>query len=111
MPILLNLRYTSQPQKTETATQFGDTWDLQAIADCLQWGDKRVEFLQAVENSFEQAKQKFEAIRQDPTPDAHWALWVDCMREPARTFFSLHHTSKRETMHKRDSPLRRKLVF
>ena len=33
-------------------------------------------FLQAVENSFVQAKHKFEATREDPTPDAHQALWV-----------------------------------
>ena len=49
MPILLNLRYTPQPQRTEAETQSGDKWDLQAIADCFQRGDKRVEFLQGVE--------------------------------------------------------------
>ena len=75
MPILLNLRWTLQPQTTEAETQSGDTWDLQAIADCVRSGDKRVEFLQPVENPFEQAKQKFEAIREDPTPDANWSLW------------------------------------
>ena len=36
-------------------------------------------------------------LRENSTADAHWALWVDCMREPAPTFFSLHHTSKRRT--------------
>ena len=29
----------------------------------------------------------------------NWALWVGCMREFARTFFSLHCTSKRERDH------------
>ena len=96
VPILLNLRYTLQPQRTEAETQSGAKWDLQAIADCLQRGDKRVEFLQAVENSFKQAKHKFDVRQEDPTPDAHWAPWVDCMRERARTFFSLHRTSKRD---------------
>ena len=111
MPILLNLRYTLQPQRTEE-TQFGHKWDLQAIADCLQRCDKREKFLQAVDNSFEQAKQKFDAIRENPAPDTHCALWVDRMREPARTFFSLHRTSKRERddAHTRLSALRRKLV-
>ena len=56
MQILLNLRYTPQRQRTEAEGQSGDKWDLQAIADCLQRSDKRVDFLQEVENSFEQAK-------------------------------------------------------
>ena len=46
MPILLTLRYTLQPQRGEASTaRAGIGWDLQAIADCLQKGDKRVEFL------------------------------------------------------------------
>ena len=46
-----------------------DKWDLQAIADCLQRADKRVEFLQAVENLFEQAKH--EVVRH-PTHTGHF---------------------------------------
>ena len=38
MPILLNLRYILQPQRTQAETQSGDKFDLQAIADCLQMG-------------------------------------------------------------------------
>ena len=57
-----------------------------------------------------QDKQKFEALREDPTFDAHWALWVDCMRELARTFFSLHRTPKMDDAQKRLSALRRKLI-
>ena len=68
-----------------------------------------MEFLKAVDSSFEKAKVKFEALREDPTPDAHWALWIDCMREPARTFFSLHRTS-RDDAKRRRSALRHKLV-
>ena len=51
-----------------------------------------------------------EALREDPTPDEHWALWVDCMRETAQTFPSLHRTSKRNDAQKRLSTLRCKLV-
>ena len=69
-----------------------------------------MECLQAVDKSFEKAKPKFEALREVPTPDTHWAFWVDCMREPARTFFSLHRTSKRDDAQTRLSALRRKLV-
>ena len=76
----------------------------------LQKGDKRVEFLQAVDSSFKKAKSRFDMLRENPTADAHWALWVDCMREPAQTFFSLHRTSKRDDAQKRLSALRRKLV-
>ena len=75
--------------------------DLQAIADCLQKGDKRVEFLQAVDSSLEKAKSRFDMLREDPTLDAHFALWVDCMRETAETFFSLHRTSKRNDAQKK----------
>ena len=45
--------------------------------------------------------RSFKVIREDSTPDARWAFWVDCMREFARIFFSLDRTSK-HTMHKRD---------
>ena len=111
MPILLTLRYTLQPQRGEAAApQYEGKWDHQAIADCLQKGDKRVEFLKAVNSSFEKAKPKFEALREDPTPDAHWALWIDCMREPARTFFSLYRTAMKDDAKRRLSALRRKLV-
>ena len=111
MPILLTLRYTLQPQRGEIATpQLEGKWDHQAIADCLQKGDKRVEFLKAVDSSFEKARPKFEALREDPTPDAHWALWNECMRELARTFFSLNRTSKKDDVKRRLSALRRKLV-
>ena len=88
-------RYILQPQRGEASTERQEIrFDLQAIADCLQKGDKRVEFLQAVDSSFEKAKSKCEALREDPTPDTHWALWVDCMKETAQKFFSLHRTSK-----------------
>ena len=111
MPILLTLRYTLQPLRGEAAaSQYECKWNHQAIADCLQKGDKRVEFLKAVDSSLEKAKPKFEALREDPTPDAHWALWIDCMREPARTFFSLHRTSKNDDAKRRLSALRRKIV-
>ena len=77
MPILLTLRYTLQPQRGEAAApKYDDKGDHQAIADYLQKGDKRVEFLKAVDSSFDKAKSKFEALREDPTPDAHWALWI-----------------------------------
>ena len=52
-----------QPQTARA----GIRWDVQAIADCLQKGDKRVEFLQAVDSSFEKAKPRSEALREDPT--------------------------------------------
>ena len=111
MPILLTLRYTLQPLRGEAAApQYEGKWDHQAIADCLQKRDMRVEFLKAVDSSFEEAKPKFEALREDPTTDARWALWIDCMREPARTFFSLHRTSKKDDAKRRLSALRRKLV-
>ena len=92
LPILLTQRYTLQPHRREAATALsGGKWDLQAIADCLQQSSG---LFATVVSSLEKAKPKFEALREDPTPDAHWALWVDCMREPARTFFSLHRTPK-----------------
>ena len=80
-PILLTLRYILQPQRGEAPTaRAGIRWDLQAVADCVRKGDKRVEFLLAVDRSFEKAKPRFEALREDPTPDARWALWVDFVR-------------------------------
>ena len=45
-----------------------------------------------------------------PTPDARWAPWVECMREPARTFFSLHRTSKRDDAQTRLSALHKQLA-
>ena len=69
-----------------------------------------MEFLQAVERAFEKAKPRLKALREDPTPDAHWALWVDCTRETAQTFFSLHRTSRRSGAQKRLSTLRCKLA-
>ena len=110
MPILLTFRYTLQSQRAEAEAQSGSTWDLEAIAHCLQKGDNRVECLEAVDNSCVQDKQKFEALREDPTLDAHLTLWVDCMRELARTFFSLHRTPKMDDAQKRLSALRRKLI-
>ena len=41
------------------------------------------------------SSKQCERIRPPPSP-AHWTLRVECMREPARTFFSLHRTSKRD---------------
>ena len=67
-------------------------------------------FLQAVVSSLEKAKSRFEAVRENPTPDAHWALWIDCMKEPAQKFFSLHRTAKRDDAQKRLSTMRCKLV-
>ena len=69
-----------------------------------------MEFLKAVDGSFGKARPKFEALREDPTNDAHWALWTECMREPAQTFFSLNRTSKRDDVKRRLSALQRKLV-
>ena len=89
---------------------FEGKWDLQSIADCLQRRDKRLEFLEATDESFEKAISKNYALRKCPTPDAHWVLWMDCMKEPARTFFSLQSTSKRNDVKTRFSLLRRKLV-
>ena len=101
MPILLTLRHTLQPQRGEASTaRAGIRWDLQAIADCLQKGDKRVEFLEAMDNFLRKPNRQL----------THWALWVDCMRELAQTLFSLHRTSKRDDAQKRLSALRRKLV-
>ena len=75
MPTPLTLRYTLQPQRGEAPTACaGIRWDLQAIADCLQKGDKRVDFLQAVDSSFEKANSRFDMLRENPTADAHWAL-------------------------------------
>ena len=111
MPIMLTLRHTLQPQRGEASTaRAGTRWDLQAIADYQQWSDKRVEFLQAVDSTFEKAKSRSDMLREKPTADAHWALWVDCMREPAQTFFSLDRISKRDDAKKRLSALRCKLV-
>ena len=62
MPILLTMRYTLQLQRAEAETQNGGKWGVQAIADCLQKGDNRVEILQAVDTSFEKAKPIFEAL-------------------------------------------------
>ena len=71
LPILLTLRYTPQPQRGETSTaRPGIRWDLQAIADCLQKRDKRVEFPGASDGAFEKAKPRMEALREDPTLDA-----------------------------------------
>ena len=70
----------------------------------------RGEFLQAVDNSLEKVTPKLEALREDPTPDADWALWVDCTQEPARIFFSPHRTTKRDDAQARLA-LRRKLLF
>ena len=82
---------------TASENSGGDTdGTCKRLQTVIQRGDKRVEFLQMVDTLFEQAKQKFEAIREDRAPDAHWALWVDCVREPATTFSSLHRTSKRD---------------
>ena len=47
--------------------------------------DKRLEFLQAVDESFEKAKSNFDALREDPTPDVQWAIWMDFMKKPAAT--------------------------
>ena len=108
LPILLTQRYTLQPQRGEASTALaGIRWDLQAIAGCLLKGDKQATFLQVVDSAFEKAKSR---LRENPTADALWALWVDCMREPAQTFFSLHLTSKRDDAQKRLSALRCKLV-
>ena len=67
-------------------------------------------FLRAVDNPCKIAKVKLEASREDPTLDAYWALWVDCMSEFARTFFSLHRTSQTDDTQARLSALRRKLA-
>ena len=48
-----------------------------------------------MDESFGKSKSKFEARGEDPTPDARWALWVDCMSELASAFFSLQRVSKR----------------
>ena len=86
VPILLTLRYILQPQRGEAPTaRAGIRWDLQAVA---------------VDRPFEKAKPRFEALREDPTPDAHWALWVDFVRETAQTFFSLHRTSRKDDAQK-----------
>ena len=39
-------------------------------------------------------------LRENPTADAHWTLWVDCVRESAQRFFSRHRTSKRDDAQK-----------
>ena len=96
--VLLDSHETTMPQRGEASTaRAGIRWDLQAIADCLQKEDKRVECLQAVDSSFEKAKSRFDMF---PTAGAHWALWVDCMRELAQTFFSVHRTPKRDDAQK-----------
>ena len=64
-----------------------------------------MECLQAVDSSLEKAKSRFEAFREDPTPDA-----VVCVKETAHKFFSLHRTSKRNDAQKKLSTLRLKLV-
>ena len=69
-----------------------------------------MECLQAVDSSFEKAKSRFDMLRENATADAHWALWVDCMRELAQTFFSVDRTYKRDDAQKRLSALRRKLI-
>ena len=91
---------SAAPERGAPTERQGIRWDLQAIADCLK-GDKRVELLQAVDSSFEKGKSRFEALREDPTLDAHRALWVDCMKETAQKFFSLHRTSKRNDAQKK----------
>ena len=39
-----------------------------------------MECLQAVDSSFEKAKSRFDMLRENPTVDAHWALFV-CPRD------------------------------
>ena len=65
MPILLTLRYTLQA----STARAGIRWDLQAIEDCLQKGNKRVAFLQAVDSISEKAKSRFDMLRENPTAE------------------------------------------
>ena len=68
-----------------------------------------MEFLQASNRAFEKAKPKFDMLRESPTVVEHWAPWVDCMREIAKTFF-LHRTAKGNDAQKKLSTLRLILV-
>ena len=100
VPILLTLGYTLQPQRGEASTARGSDGTCKRLQTACRRGAN--EFFQAVESSFDKAKPRFDMLRENPTADAHWALWVDCMREPAQTFFGLHRTSKRETTNKKN---------
>ena len=84
-----------------STAQSGNKWD---IADFLQEGDTRLEILKAVYQSFEAAKPKLEEFREDPSPDVHWALWVDCICGNLPASSAAYSTRRRGTTHKRDIP-------
>ena len=91
-----------------STAQSGNTWD---IADFLQEGDTRLEILKAVYQSFEAAKPKLEEFREDPSPDVHWALWVDCICGNLPASSAAYSTRRRGNSEQtRHSKLRRKLV-
>ena len=105
------MRRRAQERSSE-AHRFWD-WISSTCGDQMGPASDRIlpaEGRQAVDSSFEKAKSRFDMLRESPTADAHWALWVDYVGEPAQTFFSLHRTSKRDDAQKRLSALRRKLV-
>ena len=67
MPILLTLRYTLQPLRGEAAaSQYECKWNHQAIADCLQKGDKRVEFLKSSGQFTRESKTEIRGTTRGP---------------------------------------------
>ena len=62
-PIPLALRYTLQPQRGEASTGLaGIRWDLQAMADCLPKGDKRLSALRRKLLNKHSAENRWESI-------------------------------------------------
>ena len=62
-PIPLALRYTLQPQRGEASTGLaGIRWDLQAMADCLPKGDKRLSALRRKLVKKHSAENRWESI-------------------------------------------------
>ena len=64
------------------------TWDADALSRCLQDGQGRKEFLEDLQNRFEEEQEERNKAKEEPATDRHWSIIVKAIQETGLKHFS-----------------------
>jgi hypothetical protein len=64
-------------------------WDYDAMAECLQKGTSRVEFLKELDAEYTKVKEELEGAYEENTADRHWEIYKDALIRASKKIFEV----------------------
>ena len=105
LPIIMKFRYNLLEQFS-AAPPPKITWSFDKLAEALQFGGKRQDFLEELEEKMVQEKASFAEVAHETDPDKHWRLWVKLVKDTGLNHFSRDKKDKeKDNMKKKKKKL------